>query len=179
MSRVGKMPVPVPKGVTATIDGSTFKAKGPLGEMSVEVPKGTSVQIADGTITVQREGDSKTLRSLHGLSRSLVNAAVVGVSQGYSRTLEIIGVGYRGELKGKNLVLHLGYSHPITVTPPPGIDLLTPDPTHVVVKGVNKQAVGQIAANIRGFRPPEPYKGKGVKYAEETIRRKAGKTAAG
>jgi large subunit ribosomal protein L6 len=179
MSRIGKMPVPVPKGVTATLDGSTFRAKGPLGEMKVDVPQGTSVEIADGEIRVKRESDSKQHRSLHGLSRSLVNSAVVGVSQGYSRTLEIIGVGYRGELKGKNLVLHLGYSHPITVTPPAGIDLVTPDPTHVVVKGVNKQAVGQIAANIRALRPPEPYKGKGVKYAEETIRRKAGKTAAG
>jgi large subunit ribosomal protein L6 len=179
MSRIGKMPVAVPKGVTTTLDGSTFRAKGPLGEMNVEVPRGTSVKISDGTIVVERESDSKQHRSLHGLSRSLVNSAVVGVSQGYSRTLEIIGVGYRGEVKGKNLVLHLGYSHPITVEPPKGIELTTPDPTHVVVKGVNKQVVGQIAANIRGLRPPEPYKGKGVKYAEETIRRKAGKTAAG
>ncbi len=179
MSRIGKMPVPVPKGVTATLDGSTFRAKGPLGEMKVEVPRGTAVKIADGEITVTRESDSKQHRSLHGLSRSLVNSAVVGVSQGYTRSLEIIGVGYRGEVKGKNLVLHLGYSHPITVEPPTGIELVATDPTHVTVKGVNKQAVGQVAANIRRLRPPEPYKGKGVKYAEETIRRKAGKTAAG
>jgi large subunit ribosomal protein L6 len=179
MSRIGKMPVPLPKGVTTALDGDEFRAKGPLGEMKVDLPKGMSLEIQASEVLVKRDGDSKTMRSLHGLARSLVNSAVQGVSQGFSKTLEITGVGYRGEIKGKNLVLHLGYSHPITVVPPKGIELLTPDPTHVVVKGVDKQAVGQIAANIRGFRPPEPYKGKGVKYSNEVIRRKAGKTAAG
>jgi large subunit ribosomal protein L6 len=179
MSRIGKMPVPLPKGVSTKLEGSEFQAKGPLGEMRVDIPKGMLLEIVDGEVLVKRGGDSKTMRSLHGLARSLVNSAVVGVSQGFSKTLEITGVGYRGEIKGKNLVLHLGYSHPITVVPPSGIELQTPDPTHVVVKGVNKQAVGQVAANIRGLRPPEPYKGKGVKYSTEVIRRKAGKTAAG
>lgn len=179
MSRIGKMPVVVPKGVTTTLEGGEFRAKGPLGEMKVAVPKGMAVKFVDSEILVSRLDDSKEQRSLHGLARSLMNSAVVGVSQGYSKTLEIIGVGYRGEIKGKNLVLHLGYSHPITVEPPAGITISTPDPTHVVVKGADKQAVGQVAANIRGYRPPEPYKGKGVKYSDETIRRKAGKTAAG
>lgn len=179
MSRIGKLPVPVPKNVTATIDGSTFRAKGPLGELKVDVPAGMAVEIVDGTIHVKRGGESKTERAMHGLARSMVNSAVVGVSQGYSKTLEIIGVGYRGEMKGKNLVLHLGFSHQITVNPPPTVDLATPDPTHVVIKGPNKQLVGQVAANIRELRPPEPYKGKGVKYSNEVIRRKAGKTAAG
>jgi len=179
MSRIGKMPVPLPKGVTTVLEGSEFRAKGPLGEMRVDIPKGMSLEIQDGEVLVKRGGDTKTMRSLHGLARSLVHSAVQGVSQGFSKTLEITGVGYRGEIKGKNLVLHLGYSHPITIVPPSGIELQTPDPTHVVVKGVNKQAVGQIAANIRGLRPPEPYKGKGVKYSNEVIRRKAGKTAAG
>jgi large subunit ribosomal protein L6 len=179
MSRIGKMPVPLPKGVTTALEGDEFRAKGPLGEMKVDIPKGMSLEIQAEEVLVKRDGDSKTMRSLHGLARSLVNSAVQGVSQGFSKTLEITGVGYRGEIKGKNLVLHLGYSHPITVVPPTGIELLTPDPTHVVVKGVDKQAVGQVAANIRGFRPPEPYKGKGVKCSNEVIRRKAGKTAAG
>ena len=179
MSRIGKMPVPVPKGVTTTLDGNEFRAKGPLGEMKVAIPKGMSLEVQSNEVLVTREGDSKTMRSLHGLARSLVFSAVQGVSQGFSKTLEITGVGYRGEIKGKNLVLHLGYSHPITIVPPQGIELATPDPTHVVIKGVDKQAVGQIAANIRGLRPPEPYKGKGVKYSTETVRRKAGKTAAG
>jgi large subunit ribosomal protein L6 len=179
MSRIGKMPVPVPKGVTTTLQGNEFKAKGPLGEMLVAIPKGMSLEVQNDEVVVKRAADTKEMRSLHGLARSLVSSAVVGVSQGFSKTLEITGVGYRGEIKGKNLVLYLGYSHPITIVPPKGIELQTPDPTHVVVKGVDKQAVGQIAANIRGLRPPEPYKGKGVKYSTETIRRKAGKTAAG
>jgi large subunit ribosomal protein L6 len=179
MSRIGKMPVPVPKGVTTKVEGSEFSAKGPLGEMKVGIPSGMSLEIENGEVLVKRDGDSKSLRSLHGLARSLVNSAVVGVSHGFSKTLEITGIGYRGEMKGKNLVVHLGYSHPITIKPPPGIEIATPDPTHIVIKGVDKQAVGQVAANIRGLRPPEPYKGKGVKYAEEVIRRKAGKTAAG
>ncbi len=179
MSRIGKMPVPVPKGVTATLSGTEFRAKGPLGEMSIGVPGGMAVEISGDVIHVKRSGESKQERSLHGLARSLVNAAVVGVSSGYSKTLEIIGVGYKAEVKGKSLVMTLGFSHPITVEPPPGITFTTPDPTHVVIKGVNKQMVGQVAANVRELRPPEPYKGKGVKYADEVIRRKAGKTAAG
>ena len=126
-----------------------------------------------------RASDSKAQRSLHGLTRSLVNSAVVGVAEGFAKELEIVGVGYRAEFKGGELVLHLGFSHPVVVRPPDGIEIQVPDPTHVTVKGIDKQVVGQVAADIRAFRPPEPYKGKGVKYKDEHVRRKAGKTAVG
>jgi large subunit ribosomal protein L6 len=179
MSRIGRLPVRVPASVTVAYRGGVFTAKGPLGELSMKIPPEMEVQVGEGEVRVLRPSDSKTHRSLHGLARSLVNSAVVGVSQGYSKSLEIVGVGYRAEKKGKALVMHLGYSHPITLDPPPGIEFETPEPTKVVVKGADKQAVGQMAADIRGQRPPEPYKGKGVKYAGEVIRRKAGKTAAG
>jgi large subunit ribosomal protein L6 len=179
MSRIGRLPVRVPGGVKVAFDGGVFTAKGPLGELSVKIPAEMDVKVDESEVRVSRPSDSKTHRSLHGLARSLVNSAVMGVSQGYSKSLEIIGVGYRAEKKGRALVMHLGYSHPITLDPPPGIEFETPEPTKVVVKGASKQAVGQMAADIRGKRPPEPYKGKGVKYADEHIRRKAGKTAAG
>ena len=179
MSRIGRSPVPVPGGVTVNLADGVFTAKGPLGELTVSVPESMSVAIEDSEITVTRPSDSKIHRSLHGLTRSLVNSAVLGVSQGFSKNLEIVGVGYRAEMKGKNLVLHLGYSHPITVEPHRGVEFEVPEPTKVTVKGPDKQAVGQIAADIRAHRPPEPYKGKGVKYEGEHIRRKAGKTAVG
>jgi len=179
MSRIGKLPVPVPGGVTVKLDQSVFSAKGPLGELKVDVPQGIGVAIEDGEVVVTRPSESKMHRSLHGLTRSLVNSAVIGVSTGFSKTLEIVGVGYRAEMKGKALVLHVGYSHPITMDPPQGIDFETPEPTKVVVKGADKVVVGQMAANVRSKRPPEPYKGKGIKYQGEQIRRKAGKTAAG
>jgi large subunit ribosomal protein L6 len=169
----------VPKGVAVAVDRGVFRAKGPLGELAVKLPRGMRVEVATEEVRVSRPSNSKPHRSLHGLTRSLVNSAVVGVSRGYSRALEIVGVGYRAEMKGKALVLHLGYSHPITVQPPAGVEIETPDPTHIVVKGPDKQVIGQLAADIRAHRPPEPYKGKGVKYQEEHIRRKAGKTAAG
>ncbi|MGQ0720666.1 MAG: 50S ribosomal protein L6 [Candidatus Eiseniibacteriota bacterium] len=179
MSRIGRLPVAVPGGVAVAFREGVFTAKGPLGELSVRIPAEMDVKVGDGEVRVSRPSDSKPHRSLHGLSRSLVNSAVIGVSKGYSKTLEIVGVGYRAEKKGKVLVMHLGYSHPIVLDPPPGIEFETPEPTRIVVKGASKQAVGQMAADIRGKRPPEPYKGKGVKYAGEQIRRKAGKTAAG
>jgi large subunit ribosomal protein L6 len=179
MSRIGKMPVPVPSGVTVSLSDGVFAAKGPLGDLEVDVPEGMTLDIGDAEIVVSRPSDSKPHRSLHGLTRSLVNSAVLGVSQGFSKTLEITGVGYRAEIKGKSLVLHLGYSHPIQMDPPPNVEFLTPDATHVVVKGIDKQVVGQLAADIRGCRPPEPYKGKGIRYQGEVVRRKAGKTAAG
>ena len=179
MSRIGRSPIPVPSGVSVGMEAGTFKAKGPLGELTVAVPRKMKVKIEGDTVLVERRGDSKEDRSMHGLTRSLMNSAVVGVSLGFTKRLEIIGVGYRAELKGSNLVLHLGYSHPITVEPHPGISFEVPEPTKVTVKGAHKQSVGQVAADIRGHRPPEPYKGKGVKYENEVIRRKAGKTAAG
>jgi large subunit ribosomal protein L6 len=179
MSRIGKLPVPVPGGVTVKLDKRVLSAKGPLGELTVDVPREIGVAVEDGQVVVTRPSESKLHKSLHGLTRSLVNSAVIGVSSGFSKTLEITGVGYRAEMKGKALVLHVGYSHPVTMQPPEGISFETPEATKVVVKGANKVAVGQIAANIRSQRPPEPYKGKGIKYEGEQIRRKAGKTAAG
>jgi large subunit ribosomal protein L6 len=173
------MPVPLPGGVDVKLEGSKLTAKGPLGQLEVKVPEGMTVDLGEKEITVTRASESKEHRSLHGLTRSMVNSAVVGVSTGFSKTLEIVGVGYRAEMKGKDLVLHLGYSHPVQVVPPAGLEFEAPEPTKVVVKGIDKQQVGQWAANIRGYRPPEPYKGKGVKYEGEVIRRKAGKTAAG
>ena len=178
MSRIGKMPVPVPGGVDVTLSGRVFTAKGPKGKLEVKLPEAMTVKIADGEVQVTRPSDSKNHRSLHGLTRSLVNAVVVGVNEGFAKTLESTGVGYRAEKKGNDLVLHLGYSHPITMKAPAGIEFETPEPTKVVVKGADKQAVGQVAANIRAQRPPEPYKGKGVRYQGEHVRRKAGKTAA-
>ncbi|NNE43167.1 MAG: 50S ribosomal protein L6 [Gemmatimonadetes bacterium] len=177
MSRIGKLPVPVPGGVEVKLDGDVFTAKGPKGELKVNVPEEISVAIEGSEVLVTRPSDSKPHRSMHGLTRTLVNSAVVGVHEGFMKTLEIIGVGYRAELKGKDLVLHLGYSHPVAMPAPDGIQFEVPEPTKVIVKGADKQAVGQVAANIRSKRPPEPYKGKGVKYDHEHIRRKAGKTA--
>ena len=179
MSRIGKMPVPLPGGVEARLDGSVFTAKGPLGQLTVDVPEGMGVDLGEKEIKVSRPSESKEHRSLHGLTRSMLAAAVTGVHAGFSKTLEIVGVGYRAEVKGKELVLHLGYSHPVSIPFPDGIEFEAPEPTKVVVKGIDKQRVGQWAANVRSQRPPEPYKGKGVKYQGEIIRRKAGKTAAG
>ncbi len=179
MSRIGKLPIPIPSGVTVGLASGSFTAKGPLGERTIPIPQGMQVDVDEKVIHVTRASDSKTHRSLHGLTRSLVHSAVVGVAQGFVKDLEIIGVGYRAEFKGGELVLHLGFSHPVIVRPPAGIQIEVPDPTHVTVKGIDKQAVGQMAADIRGFRPPEPYKGKGVKYKDEHVRRKAGKTAVG
>jgi large subunit ribosomal protein L6 len=177
MSRIGKLPVPVPGTVNVSLANGIFTAKGPKGELAVAVPADMKVEIGEGEINVKRPSDSKEHKSLHGLARSLVNSAVVGVSEGYEKRLQIVGVGWRAEMKGTNLVLHLGYSHPHTVEPKYGCTFETPDQTSVVVRGADKQAVGQVAAEIRSLRPPEPYKGKGVKYAGEILRRKAGKTA--
>jgi len=179
MSRIGRLPVVVPSGVDVSIARGRLTAKGKLGELSVDIHRDLKVELADGEITVQRPTDGKLHRSLHGLTRTLIHSAVVGVSQGFEKTLEIVGVGYRAEMKGKDLVMHLGYSHPHTIHPPEGITFEVPEPTKVVIKGADKQAVGQVAADVRGLRPPEPYKGKGVKYQGEHIRRKAGKAAAG
>ncbi len=177
MSRIGKKPVPVAKGVEVRLDEAVLHVKGPKGELSLDVNPEMAVAIEDGEITVTRPSDSQKHKALHGLTRSLIANMVEGVTEGFTRQLEIVGVGYRAEKKGPGLTLHLGYSHTIEYPAPEGIELETPSQTKIVVKGTDKQKVGQVAAEIRGFRPPEPYKGKGVRYAGEQIRRKAGKTA--
>ena len=177
MSRIGKLPVRIPSGVKVGVEQGVLRAKGPLGELSVNLPKGLEVSVAADEVRLVAE--TKAHGPIHGLTRTLVQSAVVGVSQGFSKTLEITGVGYRGEMKGKTLVLHLGHSHPHVLPPPSGISFEIADQGRVVVKGCDRQLVGQVAADIRGLRPPEPYKGKGIKYVGEVIRRKAGKTAAG
>jgi large subunit ribosomal protein L6 len=176
MSRIGKLPVTVPAGVSVAFEHGVLRAKGPLGELAVGLPEVVRVVIEGGKVKLSVDAEAD--RPMHGLARTLVASAVAGVSKGFSKTLEIVGVGYRAELKGKKLVLNIGYSHPHVVEPPAGISFEVPEQTRVVVKGYDKQAVGQMAADVRSLRPPEPYKGKGIKYAGEVIRRKAGKTAA-
>lgn len=176
MSRIGRMPVIVPKGVEVEIKGSNVRVKGPKGEMKQTFPADMQISLQDGEILVQRPTDGRVHRSLHGMTRALISNMVVGVSTGFEKTLEINGVGYRAELKGKNLVLYVGFSHPVEMEPPAGITFDVDARTRQIkVMGYDKQEVGQVAANIREVRPPEPYKGKGIKYLDEKIRRKAGK----
>jgi len=177
MSRIGKMPVVVPDGVDIKIDGQRVSVKGKLGEMAHTVPALITAELKDGQIEVTRADESREARSLHGLTRTLINNMVIGVSEGYSRNLEIVGVGYRATLKGSNLEMALGYSHPVIVEPMEGITFEVPAPTKITVKGIDKQRVGQQAAVIRKWRKPEPYKGKGIRYEGEHIRRKMGKAA--
>lgn len=177
MSRIGKKPVSIPKGVDITLSGQSLKVKGPNGELALEVHPEMSVAHQDGEITVERPSDLPRHRALHGLTRALIGNMVEGVTSGFTRTLEIQGVGYRAEVKGKTLNMALGFSHPVEFQPPEGVAIECPNPTTIVVKGADKQAVGQTAAVIRGYRPPEPYKGKGIRYQGEQVRRKAGKTA--
>jgi large subunit ribosomal protein L6 len=175
MSRVGKKPVAVPSGVTATIEGQTVRVKGSKGELSFQVPEKVSVAMVDGAVKVDPRDQSKEARSLWGTSRAQVASLVQGVSQGFEKRLEINGVGYRAAIAGKTLKLSLGYSHDVDFEIPAGLTITTPRPTEIVVAGIDKQKVGQAAAEIRDFRGPEPYKGKGVKYANEFIFRKEGK----
>ena len=175
MSRIGKLPITVPNGVTVTIDGNRVTVKGPKGELSRTLPAEMTLAQEDGTVTVSRPSDEPNHRALHGLTRSLVANMVEGVTKGFSKTLEISGVGYKAEVRPYGLQFALGYSHPIEVRAPAGISLTAPNPTTVIVSGADKEVVGRIAAEIRKLRKPEPYKGKGVKYQGETIRRKAGK----
>lgn len=180
MSRIGKQPVPVPPGVVVTLDGERVEAVGPQGELVLRVRAPIAVGWQDKeekTLLVTRPTDQKEHKALHGLTRSLLANVVKGVAEGFSKTLEIVGVGYRAEPKGKGLLLRLGFSHPIEYPAPPGIRFEVPNQTTIVVNGPDKQQVGHVAAVIRSFRPPEPYKGKGVRYRGEQIRRKAGKTA--
>jgi large subunit ribosomal protein L6 len=169
------MPVVVPSGVDVTIDGRDVTVKGPKGSLSMEVASPIEVKQADGVITVTRPSDEGEVRALHGLSRSLIANMVTGVTSGYAKTLEIVGVGYRVQARGKDLEFALGFSHPVVVSPPDGISFRVETPTRFVVEGINKQQVGEVAANIRKLRKPDPYKGKGVRYSGEVIRRKAGK----
>ncbi len=176
MSRIGRMPVIVPTNVDVEIKGSSVRVKGPKGEMQRTFPPSIQFQFDDGIVEVKRVSDDRIERSLHGMSRALVNNMVVGVSTGFEKVLEINGVGYRAEIQGKNLVLYVGYSHPVVIEPPAGISFETDMKIRQIkVQGYDKELVGQIAADIRKVRPPEPYKGKGIKYLDEKIRRKAGK----
>ena len=177
MSRIGKMPVEVPKGVEVALKGRTFSAKGPKGNLTLQVHPEMKVAIDEGTITVQRPSDQPRHKALHGLTRSLVANMVTGVNEGFSKTLEIVGVGYRADVSGKGIKVQVGHSHPIDYVAPEGVSLECPNQTTIVVSGADKEKVGQTAAEIRSFRPPEPYKGKGIRYQGEHIRRKAGKTA--
>ena len=177
MSRIGKKPIVVPKGVTVNLSGNVVKVKGPKGELQKTIHQNIKVELKDSEIEFTRSNDLKTNRALHGLSRALVQNMILGVTQEFKKTLDIVGVGYRAEMKGSNLLLNIGYSHPIYFIPPAGIKLESPAPTQIIVSGIDKQLVGQVAAKIRSIRKPEPYKGKGIKYSDEHIARKAGKTA--
>jgi large subunit ribosomal protein L6 len=177
MSRIGKMPVELPKGVDVTLDGRTLSVKGPKGDLSMEVHPEMAVEVEEGQVKVGRPSDAPRHKALHGLTRSLVNNMVTGVSEGFSKTLEIVGVGYRADPSGTGLTINVGHSHPIEYPAPEGVTLECPNQTTIVVSGADKQKVGQAAAEIRAFRPPEPYKGKGIRYQGEQVRRKAGKTA--
>ncbi len=179
MSRIGRAPITIPAGVTVTVgEDNVVKVKGPKGELSRQIHPDMKVTVADNVVTVERPSDDKTHRSLHGLSRTLIHNMVVGVTEGFKKDLEINGVGYRAVKKGNNLNLSLGFSHPVVVEPPQGISFEAPTATTITVSGIDKEKVGQVAAEIRSFREPEPYKGKGIKYAGEHIRRKEGKAGA-
>ncbi len=179
MSRIGRAPITVPAGVTVKVeDGNKVTVKGPKGELVRTIHQDMKINVEDSTITVERPSDNKDHRALHGLSRTLINNMVVGVSEGYTKTLEINGVGYRAAVKGNNLELSLGFSHPVVVEPPAGIKFECPAATKIVVSGIDKEAVGAISAKIRDYRKPEPYKGKGIKYEGEFVRRKVGKAGA-
>jgi large subunit ribosomal protein L6 len=176
MSRIGKAPIPVPSGVDVTITDGHVSVKGPKGTLERDIPGAITLRQEGDTLVVERPNDERQNRAMHGLVRSLVHNMVVGVTQGYAKELEIVGVGYRATAKGPNaLELALGFSHPVNVSAPDGISFEVPTPNRIVVSGIDKEAVGQVAANIRGWRKPEPYKGKGVRYAGERVRRKAGK----
>jgi large subunit ribosomal protein L6 len=176
MSRIGKLPIDLPAGVSVTVDGQAVTVKGPKGELSLVVAEPIRVSVEENTVTVSRPDDESTSKALHGLTRTLIANNVQGVSQGFSKNLEIVGTGYRAASKGSSIELALGFSHPVVVNPPAGITLTVEGNTKIVVSGIDKQAVGEVAANIRKIRKPEPYKGKGVRYEGERVRRKAGKS---
>lgn len=178
MSRIGKEPVPIPQGVTATLEGTTLSVSGPKGTLTQRIDPAITVSVDDDRVVVTRSTDLREHRAMHGLYRSLIANMVTGVTQGYERNLEIVGVGYRAAPRGSNgITVQVGYSHPVEVDAPEGITLAVPTPNTITVAGADKQAVGQVAANIRAIRKPEPYKGKGIRYAGEHVRRKSGKAA--
>jgi large subunit ribosomal protein L6 len=177
MSRIGRKPIPVPEAVTVEISPASVAVKGPKGELNQVYPQDMAIEQAEGVVTVTRPTDRGEHRALHGLTRSLIANMVEGVTEGFVKRLEIQGVGYRAALKGKNLELALGYSHPVSIEAPEGIEFEVPQPTEVIVRGIDKQLVGQVAADIRKRRPPEPYKGKGIRYQGEQVLRKVGKRA--
>ena len=179
MSRIGIKPISLPAGVEVKIDGNVVSVKGPKGELKETISSLLTVENKDGVVTVSRDGDEAEKRAQHGLARTLINNMVVGVTDGFEKKLQLVGVGYKAEKKGKKLVMNLGYSHPVELEDPEGITTETPDANTVVVKGIDKALVGNYAANIRAWRKPEPYKGKGIRYEGEHIRRKEGKTGAG
>ncbi len=180
MSRIGRMPITVPKGVEVQVEGTSIKVKGPKGELRYVFPGDMSVALADSEILVQRPSDANHHRSLHGMTRALIQNMVTGVSSGFEKILEINGVGYRAEMDGKTLVLYVGYSHPVRMDPPEGISFdVDPKTRQIKVMGIDKQLVGQVAADVRSVRPPEPYKGKGIRYLDEVVRRKTGKAGKG
>ncbi len=178
MSRIGRKPISLPDGVTVTVESGKIRVKGPKGDLSMNLVPGVKVDVNGQVLSVTRTGEDKKTRAFHGMTRALVNNLIVGVSQGFEKKLEIVGVGWRAQMQGKTLVLNLGYSNPVQYEPPEGVEITTDGPTKISVKGIDKQAVGQAAAVIRGFRPPEPYKGKGIRYADEHVIRKAGKAGA-
>ncbi|MGI6535590.1 MAG: 50S ribosomal protein L6 [Eggerthellaceae bacterium] len=179
MSRIGKQPVTIPAGVEVKIDGHIVNVKGPKGELTREFNPMMTIKQEGDEIIVTRPDDSREARSLHGLTRTLIHNMIVGVSEGFSKKLELVGVGYRATLKGKDLEMSLGFSHPVKVTPPEGIVFEVPSQTEIVIKGASKEQVGQVAADVRAWRKPEPYKGKGIRYEGEHVRRKLGKAAKG
>jgi large subunit ribosomal protein L6 len=177
MSRIGRRAVDVPKGVDVSVNDRTVRVKGPKGDLTLNVHPEMKVRMEEGTVVVERPSDNASHKALHGLTRTLIANMVGGVTQGYKKGLEIVGVGYKAERSGKGIKLNVGYSHVVQYDAPPGITIETPNPTTVVISGADKQMVGQVAAEIRAVRPPEPYKGKGIRYQGEQVRRKAGKTA--
>lgn len=179
MSRIGKKPIEIPAGVEVSIEGNVVRVKGPKGELTRSLPRPMSVRLEDGKLFVERPSDSREHRSLHGLSRTLLKNMVEGVSKGFQRSLELSGVGYRAAKQGEKLVLTVGYSHPVEIVPEAGLSIEVPAPNKIVVHGIDKEAVGNLAARIRAVRPPEPYKGKGIRYEGERLRHKVGKAGTG
>jgi large subunit ribosomal protein L6 len=178
MSRIGKKPIAIPKGVTVKVEGNVVDVKGPKGQLRQPLPPGVSAAVEDGNLVTRKDSEARELNKFHGLARSLVNNAVQGVTTGWKKELDIVGVGYRAEVKGRQVALSLGYSHPIMFDVPQGIDIAIDKQTHLIVTGVDRQLVGQVAANLRRLRKPDPYQQKGVRYTGEVLKRKAGKTGA-
>lgn len=175
MSRVGSTPITVPSGVEVTVTDGVVEVNGPKGDLSQTIDPRITISVDDGVVTLTRSDEERQSRALHGLSRALINNMVIGVTKGYAKELQAVGVGYRAVLRGSTLELQVGFSHPVTIEAPDGIEFEVPEPTRIFVRGIDKQLVGQVAADIRAVRPPEPYKGKGIRYVDEYVRRKAGK----